>query len=118
MDIIYIHDLRIETLIGVFDWERKMKQTIIFDIDMATDIRAAATSDNLEHTLNYAAVAERLFDYVGNSEFELVETLAEKVAELILNEFPVPWLRLKLNKKGAVPGVRDIGIIIERGERA
>ena len=117
MDIIYLNDLRIDTIIGVYEWERKTKQTIILDIEMATDIKKAATSDNLDDTLDYKSVAERLFSYVGDSEFELVEALAEGIAEIILSEFNVPWLRLRLNKLGAVKGVRDVGVIIERGEK-
>ncbi len=118
MDIIYLSDLRIDTIIGIYDWERRVKQTIILDIEMGTDIRAAASSDNIEDTLNYKNVAKRLFAYIGESEFELVETLAEKVADLILTEFKVPWLRLKVNKQGAVRGVRDVGVIIERGQKS
>ncbi len=117
MDIIFLRDLRIDTIIGIYDWERRMKQTIILDLEMGTDIRKAANSDNIEDTLNYKAVAKRLMSYVGESEFELVETLAEKIAEIIMTEFKVPWLRLSLNKKGAVRGVRDVGVIIERGNK-
>lgn len=117
MDIIYLSDLRIDTIIGIYDWERRVKQTVIIDLEMGADIRAAAESDNIEDTLNYKAVAKRLFSYVGESEFELVETLAEKVAALILEEFNVPWLRLKVNKQGAVRGVRDVGVIIERSRK-
>lgn len=118
MDIIYLHDLRIDTMIGVFDWERRIRQTVILDLDMAADIQRAADSDDLADTLNYKAVAKRLIDFVGRSEFQLVETLAERVAELVLKEFSVPWLRLRVNKQGAVRGARDVGVIIERGERA
>ena len=114
MDIIYLRDLRIDTIIGIYDWERRMKQTIIIDLEMGTDIRKAANSDNIEDTLSYKTVAKRLMSYVGDSEFELVETLAEKIAEIIMTEFKVPWLKLTLNKKGAVRGVRDVGVIIER----
>ncbi len=117
MDIIYLRDLRIDTIIGIYDWERRMKQTIIIDLEMGTDIRKAANSDNIDDTLNYKAVAKRLLSYVGDSEFELVETLAEKIAEIIMTEFNVPWLRLSLNKKGAVRNVRDVGVIIERGTK-
>ena len=117
MDIIYLHDLRIDTVIGVFDWERRIRQTVILDLEMAADIRRAAASDDLADTLNYKAVAKRLIDFVGRSEFQLVETLAERVAELVLTEFAVPWLRLRVNKQGAVRGARDVGVIIERGER-
>jgi dihydroneopterin aldolase len=118
MDIIYLHDLRIDTVIGVFDWERRVRQTVILDLEMAVDIRRAAASDDLADTLNYKAVAKRLLDFVGHSEFQLVETLAERVAELVLKEFTVPWLRLRVNKQGAVRGARDVGVIIERGERS
>lgn len=117
MDIIYLHDLRIETVIGVFDWERRIRQTVILDLEMATDISHAASSDDLVDTLNYKAVAKRLIDFVGHSEFQLVETLAERIAEVVMKEFTVPWLRLRVNKQGAVRGARDVGVIIERGER-
>ncbi len=117
MDIIYLSDLRIDTIIGIYDWERRVKQTVILDLEMATDIRAAADSDKIEDTLNYKAVAKRLFAFVGESEFELVETLAEKTAGVVMSEFDVPWLRLRVNKQGAVRGVRDVGVIIERGRK-
>lgn len=118
MDIIYLHDLRIDTVIGVFDWERRVRQTVILDLEMAADIRRAAASDDLADTLNYKAVAKRLIEFVGHSEFQLVETLAERVAELVVAEFRVPWLRLRVNKQGAVRGARDVGVIIERGVRS
>lgn len=117
MDIIYLRDLRIDAVIGIYDWERQMKQPLILDLEMATDIRKAANSDNIEDTLNYKDVAKRLMDFVSTSEFELVETLAERITEIVREEFDVPWVKLTLNKKGAVRGVRDVGIIIERGER-
>lgn len=115
MDIIYLNDLRIDTVIGIYDWERRTRQTVILDLEMGTDIRAAAASDDIEHTLDYKAVAKRLIDFVSSSEYQLVETLAEKIAEIIISEFNVPWLRLRLNKQGALRGVRDVGVIIERG---
>lgn len=115
MDIVYLRDLRIDTIIGIYAWERQIKQTIVFDLEMATDIRAAAASDAIENTLNYKAVAKRLIEFVSHSHFQLVETLAENVTQIILTEFNVPWVRLQLNKKGAVRGARDVGIIIERG---
>ena len=117
MDIIYLSDLRIETVIGVFDWEREIKQQVVLDLEMGTDIRRAAETDALEDTLDYKSVAKRVISFVEESEFQLVETLAERVAGIILNEFNVPWLRLKLNKQGAVRGARDVGVIIERGEK-
>ncbi len=117
MDIIYLKELKIDTLIGVHAWERQIKQTVILDLEMATDIRAAALSDHLADTLNYKAVAKRLIEFVSHSEFQLVETLAERIAEIVLTEFEVPWVRLNLNKRGAVRGARDVGILIERGTR-
>jgi len=117
MDTIFIRDLRVDTVIGIFDWERRIRQTISFDLEMATDIRKAAASDRIEDTLNYKAVAKRLIAFVEASEFQLVETLAERCAEIVREEFGVPWLRLTVNKTGAVRGARDVGVIIERGSR-
>lgn len=117
MDIIFLRDLRIETIVGIYDWEREVKQTVILDLEMGADIRAAAASDRIEDTLNYKAVAKRLIQFVGDSRFQLVETLAERCAGIILEEFGVPWVRLSLNKIGAVRGARDVGVLIERGVR-
>ena len=117
MDIIYIRELQTECIIGVWDWERSIKQKVYFDLELATDIRKAASSDALHDTLDYKAVSKRIQAFVGESSFQLVETLAEKVAELIMDEFAVPWLRLTLNKRGALRHARDVGIIIERGQR-
>ncbi len=117
MDIIYIRDLRIETVIGIYDWERRIRQMVSLDLEMAADIRKAAASDAIEDTLDYKAVAKRLIEFVGGAEFRLVETLAERVVGLIREEFGVPWVRLCLSKPGAVRGARDVGVIIERGER-
>jgi len=117
MDIIYLSDLRIDTVIGIFDWERRIKQTVVFDLEMGADIRKAAASDHIDDTLDYKSVAKRIISFVEQSEFQLVETLAEKVAGIILTEFDVPWVRVKLNKQGAVRGARDVGVIIERGKQ-
>lgn len=117
MDIIYLHDLKIDAVIGIFDWERRVKQTITLDLDMAADIRKAAASDSITDTLDYKAVSKRLIDFVGHSEFHLVETVGERVAEIVLSEFGVAWLRVRVNKKGAVRGAMDVGVIIERGVR-
>ena len=117
MDTVFINDLRIETIIGIYDWERKVRQTISLDLEMGTDIRRAAETDSIEDTLNYKAVAKRLIAFVEASEYQLVETLAEKIAAIVLSEFSVPWLRLTVHKPGAVRGSRDVGVVIERGER-
>ena len=118
MDIIFLRDLRIDTIIGIYDWERSTRQTVSLDLEMATDIRKAAATDHIDDTLNYKAVAKRLIAFVGESEFQLVETLAERICEIVLKEFDVPWVRLTLNKGGAVRGAKGVGIIIERGTKA
>ena len=117
MDIVYIRDLKIETVIGIYDWEREIKQTVSLDLEMAHDIRRAAETDNIEYTLNYKAVAKRLIAFISDSEFLLVETMAEKCAHIVMNEFSVPWLKLRLSKPGAVRGSQDVGVIIERGAK-
>jgi 7,8-dihydroneopterin aldolase/epimerase/oxygenase len=117
MDIVFIHDLQIETVIGIYDWERKIRQVISLDIEMATDISQAAQSDNIDDTLSYKTVAKRLIEFVENSEFELVEALAEEICSIVRGEFGVPWVKLTLHKPGAVRGSKSVGVIIERGER-
>ena len=114
MDIVYIRDLRIETIIGIYDWERVTRQTVSLDLEMGTDIKKAATSDSIEDTLDYKSVAKRLIQFVGESEFQLVETMAERIADIVLGEFNVPWMKLRLSKPGAVTGSQDVGVIIER----
>lgn len=118
MDIVYLNDLTIDTVIGVFDWERRIRQTVRIDLEMAADIRRAAASDDLADTLDYKAVAKRLIAFVSDSEFQLVETLAERVAGIVLDEFDVPWVRVRINKKGAVRHAGDVGVVIARGEGA
>jgi dihydroneopterin aldolase len=115
MDIVYIRDLRIDTIIGIYDWEREIKQTVSLDLEMATDIRQAAATDDSQFALNYKAVSKRLIAYVETRNALLVESLAEEVAAIVREEFKVPWLRLRLSKPGAVRGARDVGLIIERG---
>ena len=117
MDIIFIRDLRIETLIGIYDWERNVKQTVILDLDMGADIAKAARTDQIKDTLDYKSVAKRLIQFVSDSHFQLVETLAEQCARIVLEEFGVPWIRLSINKIGALRGARDVGVRIERGSR-
>ena len=117
MDIVYLRDLRIDTVIGIYGWERRTRQTIIFDLEMGADVARAAESDDIADTLNYKSVAKRLTQFVSESEFQLVETLAERCAQIICEEYGVRWVRLTLNKKGAVRGASDVGVIIERGER-
>jgi len=116
-DIVFISDLRVETVIGIYDWERKIRQTVSLDLEMAADIAKAAATDAIEDALNYKAVAKRLIAFIGDSDFQLVETLAERCAAIVLDEFDVSWLRLTLRKPGAVRGSRDVGVRIERGHK-
>ena len=113
-DTIFLNDLRVETVIGIFGWERKVRQTISIDLEMAADIRRAAATDAIEDTLNYKAVAKRLIQFVEEADFGLVETLAEHVARIVVTEFDVPRVKVTLHKPGAVRGSRDVGVIIER----
>lgn len=117
MDIVFIEDLRIDTVIGIYDWERRVHQTLSFDIEMAFDNTRPAASDNIADTLNYKDVSKRLIGYVAESSFGLVETLAERCALIIREEFGVSWVRLKLSKPGAVRGAKSVGVRIERGTR-
>jgi len=117
MDIIFIHELRLETTIGVHPWERDIRQTLLLDLELGADIRPAAATDRLNDTLDYQAVAQRISEFAAASAFQLVETLGERIAELLLREFGAPWLRLTLRKPGVPYGAREAGIIIERGRR-
>ena len=117
LDTIYIHGLQCECVIGVWKWEKAITQTLVLDIDLATDIRPAAASDDLKDTLDYKKVADRVIEYAKANEFDLIETLIERISEVILSEFNVPWVRIKLDKGGAVKGVNHVGILIERGSR-
>jgi dihydroneopterin aldolase len=117
MDIVYIRALQIETLIGIYDWERSVRQVVVLDLEMGTDIRRAAASTRIDDALNYAAIAQRLGEFVGGGSFLLIETLAEQCAELVMSEFGVPWLRLRLAKPTAVAAAQEVGVVIERGER-
>ena len=114
MDKIFIHALKTETIVGIFDWERQVKQTVVMDIAFSADIRKAATSDSIDVTLNYKGVAKRVLAFVDESNFHLVETLAERIAMLILEEFGVSWVSVTLSKPGAIRGSRDVGVTLER----
>lgn len=117
MDIVFIRNLKIETVIGVYDWERQTKQIINIDLEMGTDVWQAAQTDTIDQALDYKSVAERLVQFVGDSRFQLVETLAEQIGEVVRREFGVPWLRLTVRKPGALSYAREVGVIIERSQR-
>ena len=114
MDKIFLSALSVECIVGIWEWERRVKQTVIIDIEMAADIRKAASSDRIEDTIDYKRVSKRLLSFVGDSQFHLVETLTERIAQLIVTEFGVSWVKVRLNKQGAIRGARDVGIQIER----
>jgi 7,8-dihydroneopterin aldolase/epimerase/oxygenase len=114
MDVIFLTGLTSDCIIGIWDWERRVKQKVVVDLEMGADIRKAAASDAIEDTLDYKKVSKRLLQFVGESQFQLVETLTERIAEVVVTEFGVPWVRVRLNKQGAIRGSRDVGILIER----
>ena len=114
MDTIFLSGLTTECIIGIWDWERRVRQKVVVDVEMATDIRRAASTDSIHDTLDYKRVAKRLLQFIGESEFQLVETLTERIAEIVIREFGVPWVRVRLNKQGAIRGARDVGVQVER----
>ncbi len=114
MDTVFISDLQIATIIGVHGWEREVRQTLSFDLEMAADISTPAQSDNVLDALDYQAVAERVTTLVESSNCQLLETLAEHVAELVLTDFAVSWLRLRVSKRAALPNANAVGVVIER----
>ena len=116
MDKVFIQGLKIDTVIGIYDWEREIRQDVTIDLEMAADIKAASLTDHIDQTLDYKSVAKRLIQFVKDSEFQLVETLAEKITEIVLNEFEVEWVKLTLNKGEAVSGASGVGVIIERSK--
>ena len=117
MDKIFLNELKVDTIIGIWDWERQIRQTVVIDLEMSADIAKAAATDSVEDTLNYKSVAKRLQTFVSESSFQLVETLAERIAGIVRDEFGVQWVRVRVNKPGAIRGSRDVGILIERGLR-
>src|SRR5271170_91007 len=118
MDKIFIHALKTEAIIGIFDWERQVRQTVLLDIEISADILKAALTDSIEDTLNYKRVAKRVLAFVEGSQFHLVETLAEHIAMLVLEEFGIAWVKIVLSKPGAVRNSRDVGVTITRDRGA
>ncbi|HEX4152606.1 MAG TPA: dihydroneopterin aldolase [Steroidobacteraceae bacterium] len=114
MDKIFIHGLKAEAIIGIYDWERQVRQTVLADVEIGADIRKAALTDSIEDTLNYKRVAKAVIGFVEDSKFQLVETLAEHLAMLVLEEFGVPWVRIVLSKPGAIRSSKDVGVTVER----
>jgi len=117
MDLVILRDLRIQTIVGIWDWERKMPQTVSIDLDMAADVGRAAETDDIEDALDYKKVAKRVTGFVQDARFQLVERMAEEVARLIMSEFDVPWVRVAVHKLRAVRDSANVGVVVERGQR-
>lgn len=115
MDKVFIKGLKADSVIGVYDWEREIRQQLLLDLELGTDIQHAAKTDDLTYTIDYAAISARVIAYVQAGEFQLIETLAEKIAALLMTEFSIPWLKLTLYKPGAVSEAETVGVMIERG---
>ena len=113
-DVIFLHDLRVDTVVGIWDWERKIRQTVSIDLEMGADIKRAAENDDIEHTLNYKLVAKQVQKFVAESEFQLVETMAEKIAESVLAQFDMPWIQVRVSKPGAIRHAKNVGVLIRR----
>ncbi|AKP33178.1 bifunctional dihydroneopterin aldolase/7,8-dihydroneopterin epimerase [Yersinia aleksiciae] len=117
MDIVFIEELSVITTIGVYDWEQTIQQKLVFDIEMGWDNRKAAASDNVNDCLSYADISDSVIKHVESQRFALVERVAEEIAELLLQRFNSPWVRIKVSKPGAVAQARNVGVVIERGQR-
>lgn len=117
MDIIFLSELKVDTIIGIWEWERRIRQTVVIDLEMSADIAKAAATDEVSDTLNYKSVAKRVQGFVADSSFQLVETMAERIAAIIREEFGVAWVRVRVNKPGAIRGSKAVGVLIERGEQ-
>lgn len=117
MDIVFIRQLQIETVIGIYEWERTTRQHLVIDLEMAADIKRAARSESIADALDYHAISLRLTEFVSAQKFLLIETVAEQCAELVMREFNVPWLRLIVVKPTAIASAREVGVMIERGAR-
>lgn len=113
-DRVFLRELAVECIIGFLDWERLVKQTVYLDIEAPIDCRLAALKDEVADTLDYKRLAKLVLAFVGASEFKLVETLADRTARHILKEFDIPWVKLTVNKRGAIRASRDVGVTIER----
>ena len=113
-DIVFLHGLAIETTIGFFEWERLVKQTVVLDLEFPVDCERAARADSVADTVDYKKIAKRTIAYVSESKFLLVETMAHRLAMTLLDEFKIDWIRMSVNKPGAIRGSRDVGVTIER----
>jgi dihydroneopterin aldolase len=118
MDIVFVKDLRFKTIVGCWDWERQMEQLVSIDLEMGWDNKPAAASDDIKDALNYKEVSKRVESFVREKKFELVESAAEGIAGVIMDEFGVPWVRVAIHKPYAVTGSKSVGVVVERGSYA
>ena len=114
MDKIFIRGLKVETIIGIYDWERTLKRPLVFDVELGCDTREAASSDRMRDSIDYAAVGQTIRDIAVELRPELLETLAEKIARTLFERFPVLSVRLTIDKPGAIPDVKGVGVEIDR----
>lgn len=117
MDKVFLKALHTTPVIGIYDWEREIRQDVYIDLTMATDIAKAASTDDIQYTLNYKSISDRVIDYTFNSSFGLIETLAENIARIVREEFNVSWVRVTVHKPGAIEAAQDLGVTIERGSK-
>jgi dihydroneopterin aldolase len=114
VDKIFLRELKVETIIGFWEWERRIKQIVIIDLEIASDARTAANSEKVAGTLNYEVLAKRLVEYVGGSQHQMVEALATAIGRIVISEFGAPWVKVSVAKPGAIPTAREVGVVIER----
>ncbi len=114
LDVIFLRGLEVECIIGFIEWERRVKQTVVIDLELPVDCARAAVRDEVADTVDYKQISKRVSAFVAASEFKLVETMAERMAQLLLAEFALPWVRISINKPGAIRGSRDVGVRVER----
>lgn len=117
MDRIFITGLSVKTIIGIYDWERTVRQRVVLDLEMSANIAKAAKAEDVDSTLNYKTLSDTLVKFIENSEFQLIETMAEEVCKMIRQDFGVVWVKLTLHKPDALDGDTDVGVIIERGAK-
>ena len=114
MDKIFLRDLEVQAVVGIFGWERNITQKVVINLEMASDNRKAAATDRIEDTLDYKGVSKRVIAFVEQSDFQLVETMTERIAGILVTEFEIPWVKVSVSKPGAIRGSQDVGVCIER----
>lgn len=118
MDTVFLRALHTTPVIGIYDWEREIRQDVYIDLTMATDISKAGDTDDIAYTLNYKSISDRIIEFANNSSYGLIEALAENIAKIVRGEFDVQWVRVTVHKPGAIEAAEDLGVTIERGQLA